>query len=212
MNNIIKKILSAITIIIMVIVPMNVSANTLQNIDTEETGSIKITLDDVEKGSKENVPFAIYKVAELNNGLLELVGNYNKEIHIDLNTITTANDLEKVSVILSKVNETAIQNKSTQADGTLIFDNLKVGAYLIVATDTSNYDDISPYIISIPTFNEVDGTMAYDIESKPKHTPKPELPPTGDNNNLRIFVLSCMVSVAFLIMIIKYKKFKREGK
>lgn len=211
MIKLVKTILSAIAIIMIITVPMNVRANTLPNIDTEEIGSIKITLDDVKKGSKENVPFAIYKVAELNNGLLELVGNY-KETHIDLNTITTANDLEKVSVILSKVNETAIQNKSTQADGTLIFDDLKVGAYLIVATDTSNYDDISPYIVSIPTFNEVDGTMAYDIESKPKHTPKPELPPTGDNNNLRIFVLSCMVSVAFLIMIIKYKKFKRQGK
>lgn len=203
MNNIIKKILSAITIIIMVIVPMNVSANTLQNIDTEETGSIKITLDDVEKGSKENVPFAIYKVAELNNGLLELVGNY-KETHIDLNTITTANDLEKVSVILSKVNETAIQNKSTQADGTLIFDDLKVGAYLIVATDTSNYDDISPYIVSIPTFNEVDGTMVYDIESKPKHTPKPELPPTYDDYNLAaikyLMALAVLTLISFIVL------------
>lgn len=202
---IVQKILLTIMSIILLIPIITVSAAQETNIDENKLGSIRVILDDVEKGSKENVTFEIYKVANLKDGLLELTEDF-KHTNIDLNNLPIANEMEKASEILSEVKATPTQSGKTDADGTVLFEGLELGAYLIKATDTTNYDDITPYIVSVPTYDNVAGDMIYDIETYPKHTPKPELPITSDNLNMSlILLLTTIVSIIGVVTLILVK-------
>lgn len=70
------------------------------------------------------------------------------------------------------------------------------GVYFLKATNIEKYEQIKPFLISIPTFNEEEGKMNYDITVIPKHEPevttdfpgKPEVPQTGlDSPILKYF-------------------------
>lgn len=178
--------------------------NAQTQIDTTQKGNIKVILDDVKKGSKKDVTFEIYKVADLKDGLLELVGDF-KATNIDLNNVKTAEEVEKAAKTFSAIKTKATQTKTTLEDGIILFEDLEVGGYLVKATNTSNYDDIQPFVVSIPRYDAVSGSMVYDIESHPKHSPKPELPTTSDNIKFPIIFL-CSVSIMGIIILIKSKK------
>ena len=74
----------------------------------------------------------------------------------------------------------------TDKNGKLCFSGLTTGVYFLKATNIEKYEQIKPFLISIPTFNE-EGKMNYDITVIPKHEPevttdfpgKPEVPQTG---------------------------------
>lgn len=139
----------------------------------DATGSIKITLTDGKKGtSKEDVEISCLKVADITNGEYVLEDQY-KSSGVDLNDIKNASELEAAATKLAKVagNGTLL---TTDMNGVTKFDDLGVGVYLITATNDQNYDDVTPFLIGIPTWSDEQGSMVYDLEVSPKHTPKPE--------------------------------------
>lgn len=181
----------------------------LKNVDKEYKGSISIELEDAEKTKdKSNVKLSVNKVADVIDGEYKLTGDYSSS-GLDLNIITKANDLESAAnklAKLSKVNENIL---TTDENGKGKIENLEVGVYLVNAVDIANYENITPFLISIPTWSEVDNNMIYDVNAIPKHSPIPEVkipgvPDTSYNNKTNIYLglaagCALLASVAFLI-------------
>ncbi|WP_305178851.1 prealbumin-like fold domain-containing protein, partial [Faecalibaculum rodentium] len=49
-----------------------------------------------------------------------------------------------------------------------------VGVYLIYMLDAADFEFVTPFLVAIPTFNEVDGQMSYDLDVVPKHSQLPK--------------------------------------
>lgn len=181
----------------------------LKDVDKEYKGSISIELEDAEKAKdKSNVKLSVNKVADVIDGEYKLTGDYSSS-DLDLNVITKANDLESAAnklAKLSKVNENIL---TTDESGKGKIENLEVGVYLVNAVDIANYENITPFLISIPTWSEVDNNMIYDVNAIPKHSPIPEVktsgvPDTSYNNKTNIYLglaagCALLASVSFLI-------------
>lgn len=175
--------------------------NILSPIETDELGSLTITLGDTEKElSKEGVKFSIDKVADIENGEYILTEEYQKT-DVDLNNIHNANELSIASNELYKSAKEGTIIK-TNGSGVAIANDLEAGVYLVYAADIAGYDNITPFIISVPTWNEEEGVMMYDLSVMPKHTPipeEPDTPQTGYENNVYIYGT---IAVILLIMAI----------
>ena len=180
-----------------------------KDVDKEYKGSISIELEDAEKAKdKSNVKLSVNKVADVIDGEYKLTGDYSSS-DLDLNVITKANDLESAAnklAKLSKINENIL---TTDESGKGKIENLEVGVYLVSAVDIANYENITPFLISIPTWSEVDNNMIYDVNAIPKHSPIPEVktsgvPDTSYNNKTNIYLAlaagcALLASVSFLI-------------
>lgn len=83
------------------------------------------------------------------------------------------------------------------------------------------YDDITPILIAIPTWDEEVGDMIYDVSVYPKHTPVPpgkvttstphtstNAAKTGDIQNFGIWIAAagCGIVIGITIYCIKRKK------
>ena len=185
-----------------------------------KTGSISVKLTDGKSGtSKENVEMSCLKVATIKGGEYVLDEAY-KSLNIDLNSIQNATDLEKAATALSEKSGNGTLLKS-DANGMASFDDLEVGVYLVKATKTSSYDDVTPSLIAIPTWDESKGEMAYDVNVTPKHTPKPDstkttktAPQTNVNSPVALYLGGAAVVAAALVgvNVSKKKKSKSESK
>ena len=150
-------------------------------------GSITIKLADAKNNqSKEGVEFSMSKIADVEDGLYKVKDDY-KSVEVDLNNIKTANDLELAVELFKKVAKTDNLMK-TNANGECNIEDLDVVVYLVYAKNIANYDNITPFIVSIPSWNEKDKSMSYDIQVIPKHTEivkkeKPKVPATAYDGN-----------------------------
>ena len=165
MKKLIKKLACVISVMALSVIP-------LQTIFAEQdTGSITLTLGQGQDlTSIEDVEISCSKVADLVNGEYILLDEF-KDTDVDLNKIETAEELQESAEKLQYlVKNDYIQYSNKQ--GILAFEDLKVGVYLIKALDTTNYDELAPTLISIPTYNDKLETMEYHIQIEPKHQAK----------------------------------------
>lgn len=168
-----------------VVIPPSEVLDEILNNETSlsNKGSITIKLADAKNNqSKEGVEFSISKIADIEGGLYKVKDDY-KSVEVDLNNIKTANDLELAAELFKKVAKTDNLMK-TNANGECNIEDLDVGVYLVYAKNIANYDNITPFIVSIPSWNEKDKSMSYDIQVIPKHTEivkkeKPKVPATA---------------------------------
>lgn len=186
------------------------------------TGSITVSLSDGAEGtSLEGVEFSCTKVGDVVKGEYELFDGYTG-LGVDLNKINNAKDLESSAEKLSQVAGSDYV-LTTDSLGRVVFSGLDVGVYLLTATNTDNYDDVTPFLISIPTWDEAEGDMMYDVTVIPKHEAK-EVPPeettTGkgapqtsvDSNAYLYFggaVVALVALVAFNVVYSRCKNRKR---
>ncbi|MBS6503329.1 MAG: hypothetical protein KH415_17210 [Clostridium sp.] len=84
------------------------------------------------------------------NGKYKVVDQY-ESINVDLNNIKIATDLELAANLFKKVVSTD-NILTTDKNGKCTIDDLDVGVYLLYATDISNYENITPFLVSIPTY------------------------------------------------------------
>lgn len=146
----------------------------LAKIEEARTGSIEVMLTDGKAGTnKSNVTFSCQKVAEIVHGEYVLTDTYRKS-EVDLNAIENANDLKTAAEKLLATAGESTSAAQTDAEGFVTFKNLEVGVYLIYAQDTETYDTVEPSLIAVPTWNDSEGEMQYDVMIAPKHTEKPE--------------------------------------
>lgn len=192
--------------------------------ESEILGSISVRLEDTsENRTKKGVVMGVVKVADVSGGQFEMDKAYASS-GVDLNNIRNANELviAATKLVRNAAAGEADQIITTDADGTAKTEALPVGVYLLYAVDTAQYEDISPALVSIPTFDDKKGEMVYDIEVLPKHTvPHQEgersIPQTGMDEKILEYGL---ISLGFLIaailagvvaLLVKGKKKKAEG-
>lgn len=177
-----------------------------------KTGSITIQLEDIESSNdKSNVKFLMTKVADVIDGKYELDSAYSF-FEVDLNNIKNSNELDssanKLANVVS-VGDTLV----TDSNGKIEVKDLSVGVYLIKAIDTANYDNITPFLVSIPVWDESTKNIAYDVNILPKHSnpPKintPDVPDTNYNSNSIKFIAlgGCFLLIAAITKITGKKK------
>lgn len=109
--------------------------------------------------------------------------------------------------------ETTLNENDLVIDKTVVtFKNLEVGVYLIYAQDTETYDTVEPSLIAVPTWNDSEGEMQYDVMIAPKHTEKPEkednvAPQTSLQENTWKYVTAAGICVCgALLCTILYKR------
>lgn len=147
-------------------------------LEEKQNGSIQIQLTEGKSGTKrEGIKIYCKKVADVINGAYVLEELY-QDSGIDFNAIENSQSLKYAAEKLSGYGKEESKAGLTDKNGMVNFKELPVGVYLIFAENHPAYDVIEPSLIAIPTWNETEGMMLYDITVVPKHTPRPE---EGDN-------------------------------
>ena len=160
------------------------SAEIKKDIDPEAVGSITVTLHETDE---EHTPipygeFMLLRVADV------VVENYNlcfvltdefAPSNIDISDINAPGLAQS---LLDYAVEQGISGRTETADenGTVVFDNLSIGLYVIAQTGPAeDYDFylIAPFLVTIPMTNAEGTDWIYDIEASPKAEAKPPVPP-----------------------------------
>ena len=168
-------------------------------------GSITIKLQDTSDSlSKKDVSLALVQVAEVVGGEFKVKDTY-EAADVDLNHIQSANELENALSKLAKIVKEKDRILITDENGVAKADHLPVGVYLIYAIDIKEYENISPSLVSVPTFGSESGQMDYDIEVLPKHTPilqqeSRSFTKTGDNSGIFEYQLLGITSLVLTII------------
>ena len=137
----------------------------------EQMGSVTVQLTPGKEGtSVADVEFFLTKVGEIQDSTYTLLPEYDNT-KIDLNTLTTAEQLEEAAKTLAETAKQE-QGKKTDGNGQVVFEKQELGVYLLTTKDQPGYDLVSPTLVSIPAM-ETDETLHYDIKVEPKHTPRP---------------------------------------
>ena len=170
----------------------------------DEVGSITVNLEEGKKGtSVKNVELELIKIGDVVNGQYLFIDDL-QDIEIDLNTLETAEDMKNAAYTISKitVSKNIVGTRKTTNDyGTVKFDQLEKGVYLLQATDINKYENIVSTLISVPAFNnESKNSMNYDISVVPKHSPVIAVK-TGDAFDLKLFALLAGVSAVIIAII-----------
>ena len=170
----------------------------------DEVGSITVNLEEGKKGtSVKNVELELIKIADIINGQYFLINDL-QNTEVNLNTLETAEDMKNAAYTISKI--TASKNivgtrKTTNDYGTVKFDQLENGVYLLQATDINKYENIVSTLISVLAFNnESKNSMNYDISIIPKHSPVIAVK-TGDAVDLKLFAVLAGVSAVIIAII-----------
>ena len=193
-----KKLITAVfTVFLFLISITAVSA-------LDEVGSITVNLEEGKKGiSVKNVELELIKVGDVVNGQYLFIDDL-QDIEIDLNTLETAEDMKNAAYTISKitVSKNIVGTRKTTNDyGTVKFDQLEKGVYLLQATDINKYENIVSTLISVPVFNnESKNSMNYDISIVPKHSPVIAVK-TGDAFDLKLFTVLAGVSAVIIAII-----------
>lgn len=170
----------------------------------DEVESITVNLEEGKKGtSVKNVELELIKVGDVVNGQYLFIDDL-QDIEIDLNTLETAEDMKNAAYTISKitVSKNIVGTRKTTNDyGTVKFDQLEKGVYLLQATDINKYENIVSTLISVPVFNnESKNSMNYDISIVPKHSPVIAVK-TGDAFDLKLFALLAGISAVIIAII-----------
>ena len=170
----------------------------------DEVGSITVNLEEGKKGtSVKNVELELIKVGDIVNGQYLLINDL-QDTEVNLNTLETAEDMKNAAYTISKitVSKNIVGTRKTTNDyGTVKFDQLEKGVYLLQATDINKYENIVSTLISVPAFNnESKNSMNYDISIVPKHSPVIAVK-TGDAFDLKLFALLAGISSVIIAII-----------
>jgi|GEM_PF-460676 len=194
-----KKLITAVfTVFLFFISITNISAL------EEVKGSVTVNLEEGKKGtSVKNVELELIKVGDVVNGQYLFIDDL-QDIEIDLNTLETAEDMKNAAYTISKitVSKNIVGTRKTTNDyGTVKFDQLEKGVYLLQAKDINKYENIVSTLISVPVFNnESKNSMNYDISIVPKHSPLIAVK-TGDAVDLKLFAVLAGVSAVVIAII-----------
>ena len=189
--------------------PVFASSSTLLAIDSTDIGSVEIYLEDTEQNlSKQGVVFGIVKAADVVNGEFVCEDSF-QTLDLDLNSLQTANELAEAAEKFMGLVDTADKTAVSDENGVVCFENLSVGVYLIYAIECTEYETIEPFLISIPTWNQENGSMEYDLIVYPKHAsmPEPIAAKTGDATP--ILTLSLVMTVSVLCIIFLYIRYRK---
>lgn len=154
-------------------------------VDPSRTGSITVTIKATD-GSVPGGTLNLYRVAEVKADdtgyhffYTDAFSSAQKPIS-DNSADLTEGYAEELAGIVSANNVSAYASQPVGADGIVRFENVEVGAYLIIQTGVrENYSAVDPFIVTVPVSVEESTTTAsgkerksvelhYDVDATPK--------------------------------------------
>lgn len=120
----------------------------------------------------------------------------------------TAEEQEQIAKVLAE-KEYDLNTKRTDSNGEILFEDLNVGLYLLKAKDAKTYGTISPALVAVPTWDEIEKKMEYNIKIIPKYTKEiSQSVKTGDGDFENIIGYVTIVGISLLcICVIGRRKF-----
>lgn len=171
---IIKKAGIVLLTAIVLILSMPVLTRASAAIDINKTGSVTIDMSK-DGNSVSGMSFTIYRVAELiNSGAYKLTNEF-QDSGVQLNQMSTASQMLTASKTLA--NFAADRNitgnlKTVDTSGVVKFEQLPLGYYLVVQTDTIQNQKLSiycdPFLLAVPITGMQGGHSIYDVVAYPK--------------------------------------------
>lgn len=121
-----------------------------------------------------NMNVSLYKVATLSGNNWSYTGNYST-CTISLEGLEKASEWDAAAKELDKWTTKHslpfVANATTNANGEAFFDNLSQGLYLVSGATTTldgkTYTQ-APFLVSLPSTDEISGSTIYDVVSEPK--------------------------------------------
>lgn len=167
-----KKIKYFLTLITLLLLTSNqVLANTNNNIvDFSKTGTVSITLkENLEQNPIVGAEITIVEIAEATTENNNLAFIYHKNItdcKADLSNLKNENLVNEISKCITNI-ELPSQTKLTDQTGVVVFDELRLGLYLVKQTNkVEGYSNIDEFLVMIPKVEN--NSWIYNIEAKPK--------------------------------------------
>lgn len=197
-----------VTLIFLLCFPITVSA--------VNHNTIRIHLKNLET-PLEGVPFEIYQVGSIKESIPVIdsrfpVNTLPKEAYLLDNTA------KEISGMLSG---TADRHGYTDKNGSLVFDGMANGVYLIRMSESHNYGIISPFLVWLPYYDEDAELHTIEIEpkaSKPyptvtdntdagqqQMTSSPSPTKTGDKTDYLKYIVLSLLSLAVCLVLPKKK-------
>ena len=181
-----------------------------------EGGSVLIRIPSGENEDPTGIEFYICQVADIVEGQYILRKDCDLK-DIDLNKIGDTKVYREAASRFSKcsaIKKNAVTIK-TDSNGEALIDNLKEGVYYIYSNGSKEYGNISSSIISIPTHNEINDTMEYNVVCEPKITKDiTEKPKTGDNLEIQGYMFVCLYTIIIImasyIVLKRYKSLDKD--
>ncbi len=183
-----RKSTTFIMVILLILAMSMTTFTTVYAMDFQGKGSLNITL----RGSGSHTvlsgaAFTIYRVADVVNDDDNLTYIYTEEfkgngMELDnLNSDGLAQHLTAHARVedLEGITETSLDN------GSVVFDPLDVGLYLIVQKGSvEGYYSTTPFLVSIPMANSQDASWIYHVKANPKmeEGPNKDPKPTPDGS------------------------------
>ena len=163
-------------------------------------GNVEIALP-----QKEQITICFTQVARMKQGEFELEFPF-EESGVNLNVLRTAKQLEEAaSELTAYVKEGFLVE--TDEEGTVLVKNLDEGVYLLNSMESESGKTMLPTLLYLPTWDEVEGEMLYDITVVPKYG---EIgPKTGDATSFDGLIAILIASAVLLVCGIK-KIIKKE--
>jgi len=155
-------------------------------VDTSHASSINLNYQYDEK-SIENAVVSLYRIASVDeNGIYSYIGSFAGRTE-DLNNLSASATRTLASSLSEEIEEDNIAydyQKNTSRTGTVKFDNLTPGVYLILTDEVSDEEQkyvTLPFFVSLPQVEN--GAYVYDvpvdvkIEAMPLPSPSPSISP-----------------------------------
>ena len=132
----------------------------------------------------------IYKIADVqigdNKALYTLLPEYRSKLNdIRFDTMTVSESMELAAQMVDIV-KNPVSKSTTDMEGSFIVEIPDDGMYLVVQTERNGtaekYKMFSPFLVSVPLFNEETEGWEYDVVTRPKTTivPEPVFTPTPE--------------------------------
>lgn len=207
----VRKVLLAVSILIILSVQTVSAQEDIAGRDNMiGQGSIQIILSDEGTGiKKEGIEFQCVKVADIVEGEYIFYEEISCNIKSGTNEMMTAKEQEQMaSALAEKTYDSDI--KQTDSKGEILFDDLGVGLYLLKAKDSKAYGTISPSLVAVPTWNEIEKEMEYDVKVIPKYTKEiSQSVKTGDSENVAGYAAVAWIALLCMLCIgvIRRRKF-----
>lgn len=138
------------------------------SLDFDQTGSVSLTLKDSSGNTVTDGAVTIYQVAALylDNG--DMAYSYVEAFSGCTETLDVE-DTSLAATLAEYVTDNSISGITATigTDGTVSFDGLELGLYLVVqTTQSTGYSVISPFLVTVP-YAENDAWV-YDVDASPK--------------------------------------------
>lgn len=149
-------------------ISLTAAAADMSTLDRNRPGSIHLTLNNAENLPVTGGTICLYDVAALS--IADETPTFTEteafcSFSADWDTIDA--DLAQDLAIYVETQQIQGTLAAIEVDGTVFFDQLELGIYLIVqAEESDTYEAITPFLVTVPM--EEDGEWTYEIDAAPK--------------------------------------------